>query len=184
MMVLRSALITLALLQCMLVVAEDGPKPEEMHTTVAAILSEFGSSVEAKDLQECLPKGESMALQTRINKAIEKMLQLRASKMRESLSMLGRASRLLAAAAESKCSSVVAQAADLKTLAGQVEEFGKDKKHISYKAKEKLLVGGYDLHKPLNKLIGDWKKADAKQSGTSFGEFFKVFKGGKAKSEL
>lgn len=180
----RSALIILALLQHKLVVAEEGPKPEEMHTTVAAVLSEFGSSIEAKDLQECLPKGESMALQTRINKAIEKMLELRPSKMRESIGMLGRASRLLATAVESKCSSISVQAADLKAISQQMEDYGKDKKYMSYKPKEKLVVGGYDLHKPLNKFIGDWKKSEAKQAGTSLGEFFKVLKGDKVKSEL
>lgn len=165
------------------VFAEDGPKPEELHITVAAILSEFGTSVDEKDIKDCLPIGESHALQTRANKAIEKMMEGRPSKMREGMGMLGRALRLLANAVESKCSSVVAQAADLKGVGQQMEDYGKDKKFMKYVKKEKLIVDGYDLHKPTNKFIGDWKKvaAPAKLAGTSLGELFKALKGEKVK---
>merc|ERR1719150_586175 len=112
-------------------------------------------------------------------------MEKRNSTMRIGLGKLGRATALLAEAAESKCGAVAAGAGALKALGHKLEGFGKDKAFIEYRKLEALKVGGHDIHKELNEFIGAWKKdfANGKDVGQALGRLFNVFKD-KKKDEL
>lgn len=113
-----------------------------------------------------------------VHNAIEQMMQQRNKKMRRGIFHLSSAVIALAGAAEPKCGKELPGIAVLRDVAKRLHFFTEKMGYVEYKVKEQLKVSGVDCHKPLNNLIGQWKKSpsDAVEFGKAMGEFLGPFK--------
>eukprot|EP00931_Biecheleriopsis_adriatica_P053936 TRINITY_DN31699_c0_g2_i1.p1 TRINITY_DN31699_c0_g2~~TRINITY_DN31699_c0_g2_i1.p1 ORF type:complete len:194 (-),score=58.00 TRINITY_DN31699_c0_g2_i1:133-714(-) len=160
---------------CLLAEDDEGPSEGEYPALVSTALAEFEGKASAEEIKGCLD-GELYSLSVRIKDSLARMMEGRNSTMRIGLGKLGRATKKLGRSASKKCSSVGKSAEVLSSLGEKLEGFGADKAFLKYKRKESLVVGGYDIHKPLNAFIGAWKRSPSlgRDVGEALGKLFKV----------
>mmetsp|Transcript_71294 Transcript_71294/g.112966 ORF Transcript_71294/g.112966 Transcript_71294/m.112966 type:complete len:199 (-) Transcript_71294:80-676(-) len=130
-------------------------------------------------LKPCLgEKDIASRFASAVRTAIDQMMMKRTKKMRRGVYHLASAVASLSSSAEGGCAKEITGLTILTESAKKLQSFTDKKGLVEYKALEKLVVSGVDIHKPLNKLIGAWKKDPvvAEDFGTALGEFIGLFK--------
>lgn len=163
--------------------------------------SEVASSGEGKKpvstemLASCVPKLAGGGFVPTLRTAIDLIMQKRAKKVRRGLFHVSSALIALLGETQNACGGKAAELKDsledLATIAQRLRDLTDKKGHVEYKPLEKLLVGGVDIHKILNKFIGSWKKEPAMETdvGEQLGALIRAFgpqvgDGASAKAEL
>jgi len=155
---------------------------EEVPTVLEATLKIIRNDVNTSDLsvdefRTCLPEEATTAFAQRVQSGIDKMMRKRRKQMRLGLQDLASAAGGLAEDAEARCTKLGSQASLLISLSRVLKRYTQSKQFIDYEKLQSLKVGGVDIHKPLNRFIGSWKKqpADAGEVGQKLGEVLILF---------
>jgi len=129
-------------------------------------------------LQGCVGSGAGHAFVQRWQGGLAKMLEKRRKSMRHGLGRLAKAASKLAEEAGAACEGGSASLQGLQRAAERLASYTTSKEFVEYKAMEKLVVGGHDIHKPLNKFIAAWKKVspNATEVGSALGGMLAVLR--------
>lgn len=166
--------------ECVEGLTEDTDMAALLEAAVKALpdAEKSGCDKDCKDvLKPCVEdKASAKHFATGVHTAVEQMLLKRTKKMRRGIFHAASAVSTLAGSAKAKCP----QAAFLEYLgrcAKNLQSFTEKKGHVAYKAMEHLKVTDIDVHKPLNGLIGQFKKDPvvASDFGKALGEFLGPF---------
>eukprot|EP00927_Polykrikos_kofoidii_P008135 TRINITY_DN13373_c0_g1_i1.p1 TRINITY_DN13373_c0_g1~~TRINITY_DN13373_c0_g1_i1.p1 ORF type:complete len:216 (+),score=53.48 TRINITY_DN13373_c0_g1_i1:50-649(+) len=152
--------------------------PTILSSALKAADGEAGSTtIQAEALKDCLTEASSTNFIANVFAGIDMLMQQRGKKVRRGLFHIASASLSLVADAEAKCGADTVKGSMLTADAKRLKDLTEKKGNVEYKVKERLVVGGIDIHKPLNLFIGGWKNyVRAEEAGEKLGETLSAFK--------
>eukprot|EP00927_Polykrikos_kofoidii_P008530 TRINITY_DN1354_c0_g1_i1.p1 TRINITY_DN1354_c0_g1~~TRINITY_DN1354_c0_g1_i1.p1 ORF type:complete len:208 (-),score=45.45 TRINITY_DN1354_c0_g1_i1:170-748(-) len=156
-------------------VADDAPKI--LSSALEAVVGETeAKAIQPDVLKDCLSEGSGAKFNANVFTGIDMLMQQRGKKVRRGLFHISSGILSLLAEAESKCGADVVKGSVLIANAQRLKDLTDKKGNVEYKVKERLVVGGVDIHKTVNAFIGSWKNyVSADGAGKMLGQMLGAF---------
>eukprot|EP00927_Polykrikos_kofoidii_P008531 TRINITY_DN1354_c0_g1_i2.p1 TRINITY_DN1354_c0_g1~~TRINITY_DN1354_c0_g1_i2.p1 ORF type:complete len:209 (-),score=51.12 TRINITY_DN1354_c0_g1_i2:167-745(-) len=156
-------------------VADDVPKI--LSSALEAVVGEAeAKAIQPDILKDCLSEGSGAKFIANVFAGIDMVMQKRGKKVRRGLFHISSGILSVLADAEAKCGTDVVKGSVLIANAQRLKDLTDKKGNVEYKVKERLVVGGVDIHKTVNAFIGSWKNyVLADEAGKTLGQMLGAF---------